>query len=138
MTEINRFEVKNFKSWLHVVVKNSCLMHLRSEKQVKVYTENLLKEENDMEFETLLHPTDEKYSEVDFEQLEKAVESLDDEQKKCIELFYMQDKSNKDIVDITGFTMNQVKSNIQNGKRNLKNFLLMNGKFILLILQWFI
>ena len=48
------------------------------------------------------------------------MELLNPEQKQTVELFYLQEKSYKEIVDQTGFSMNDVKSYIQNGKRNLK------------------
>ena len=57
-------------------------------------------------------------------ELEKAIEKLSAEQKTCIQLFYLQDKSYKEVVDITGFTMKQVKSYIQNGKRKLRGYLI--------------
>ena len=33
ISEIPKQRIENFRSWLHVVTKNYCLMHLRSEKQ---------------------------------------------------------------------------------------------------------
>jgi RNA polymerase sigma-70 factor (ECF subfamily) len=53
-----------------------------------------------------------------------AVEQLNHEQGTCIRLMYIDDMSYRDISAITGFTLNEVKSHIQNGKRNLKNYLL--------------
>jgi RNA polymerase sigma-70 factor (ECF subfamily) len=52
--------------------------------------------------------------------LELAIETLNLEQKKCIDLFYLQQKSYAEVVEITGYSLNNVKSFIQNGKRNLK------------------
>jgi DNA-directed RNA polymerase specialized sigma24 family protein len=52
--------------------------------------------------------------------MSEAVEELADEQKTCITLFYLQKKSYQEIVTDTGFNLMQVKSYIQNGKRNLK------------------
>jgi RNA polymerase sigma-70 factor (ECF subfamily) len=52
--------------------------------------------------------------------LEKCIETLGDEQKQCVKLFYLQEKCYKEITESTGFDMNKVKSYIQNGKRNLK------------------
>ena len=52
--------------------------------------------------------------------LEKALELLNIEQKQCLELFYLKNKSYNEIIEITGFSNNEVKSHIQNGKRNLK------------------
>jgi RNA polymerase sigma-70 factor (ECF subfamily) len=49
-----------------------------------------------------------------------AIETLNEEQRKCIELFYLEQKSYAEVVEITGFSLNNVKSYIQNGKRNLK------------------
>jgi RNA polymerase sigma-70 factor (ECF subfamily) len=46
---------------------------------------------------------------------------LNEEQKTCVTLFYLQKKSYHEIADETGYTPLQVKSYIQNGKRNLKN-----------------
>jgi RNA polymerase sigma-70 factor (ECF subfamily) len=45
---------------------------------------------------------------------------LNHEQKLCVTLFYLDKKSYTDIAAETGFTMMQVKSHIQNGKRNLR------------------
>jgi DNA-directed RNA polymerase specialized sigma24 family protein len=56
--------------------------------------------------------------------LEKSVNHLKNEQKLCIELFYLKDKSYKDIVKETGFTLNEIKSHVQNGKANLKKMML--------------
>jgi RNA polymerase sigma-70 factor (ECF subfamily) len=58
-----------------------------------------------------------------------AVENLNPDQKVCVSMMYLEDKSYKDIADKTGFTLNEVKSHIQNGKRNLKNYLLSKYDF---------
>lgn len=71
-----------------------------------------------VEYENGLHPKLEK--EIELNKLESAIQTLNAEQKQCIELFYLQKKSYTDIVKETGFTFMQVKSHIQNGKRNLK------------------
>lgn len=52
--------------------------------------------------------------------MEASLSELSEDQKKCITFFYLQKKSYHEIADITGFTAMQVKSHIQNGKRNLK------------------
>jgi DNA-directed RNA polymerase specialized sigma24 family protein len=52
--------------------------------------------------------------------LERCKEKLPSAQKVSIQLFYMDEKCYKEIVDETGYSMNEVKSYIQNGKRNLK------------------
>jgi RNA polymerase sigma-70 factor (ECF subfamily) len=52
--------------------------------------------------------------------IEEGLLELNEEQKRCVILFYLQKKSYQEITDITGFNLSQVKSYIQNGKRNLK------------------
>ncbi len=132
-------EVQNFKSWLHVIVRNQCLMHLRAqktknEKTVPLYdrfqadmdSENSDFDENitsSMENQVFWNPTDEDFLEANLNLLEKAIQDLPLEQKKCIDLFYLQEKCYKEICELTGYELNKVKSYIQNGKRNLKIYL---------------
>lgn len=52
-------------------------------------------------------------------ELERELGNLSKEQQVCVELFYLKDKCYQEVAEITGYTMNQVKSYIQNGKRNL-------------------
>ena len=61
--------------------------------------------------------------EAQFEKLEHAVEQINEAQKICIDLFYFQKKSYQFIAEIAGFSIKQVKSNIQNGKEILKKCL---------------
>ena len=68
----------------------------------------------------LLHLNKAEEKEKHFVALENAINELKDEQKKCIDLFYLKEKSYVEISEITGFAINEVKSYIQNGKRNLK------------------
>ncbi len=126
--DLERFEIRNFKSWLHVVTKNLCLMQLRSEKGFETIPIGDRKDlQKNMENQPVLHPEDDGEHELKLEQLQKAIDSLETEQKKCIKMFYLEEKSYKEVADITGFSLNQVKSFIQNGKRNLKIILVKNG-----------
>ena len=59
--------------------------------------------------------------------LEQALCNIPPEQRVCVELFYLKEKSYQEVSEITGYTMNQVKSYIQNGKRNLKISIEKNG-----------
>ena len=52
--------------------------------------------------------------------LEGCIETLNEEQKKSIQLFYLENKCYNEIADITGIEWNKVRSLIQNGRRNLK------------------
>ena len=55
--------------------------------------------------------------------MNEALHELAPEQKTCIEEFYLGQKTYQQIADKTGFNYMQVKSYIQNGKRNLKMLL---------------
>ena len=116
MVSLKQHEVAHFKSWLYVTSRNHCLMAIRARKG-----KNFEEISGDfMENEMLLHLSEEPEMETNLIKLEKCVEHLTVEQKDCVKLFYMQQKCYKEIIQITGFNDNQVKSYIQNGKRNLK------------------
>lgn len=106
-------DIQNFKSWLHVLSRNFCLMQLRSGK--KLVTESL---SDFMEFADETHHYAEQ--EGNMQILDRCKEKLPTPQRTSIQLFYMEQKCYKEIVDHTGYTLNEVKSYIQNGKRNLK------------------
>jgi RNA polymerase sigma factor (sigma-70 family) len=124
-SELKKHEVRNFKSWLHSVARNHCLMQLRSRKQSRIMEEEMQKDfAAGMESAVFLHPVDE--TESSLTNLEAAVLLLSKEQRLCIELFYLRKMSYNEIVQLTGKSYDQVKSNIQNGKRSLK--ILLSGQ----------
>lgn len=113
MTELPRHRVEFFKAWIYQVTRNDCLMYLRK-KKIKV-TE--LADQIPVDTETSsLQLEEEKQWQV----LETAIHALNQEQKTCIQQFYLQKKSYIEITKTTGYSLMQVKSFIQNGKRNLK------------------
>ena len=74
-----------------------------------------------MESEQEMHLNSEaEEKELELQRLESAILELKSEQKTCVELFFLQGKSYDEVAEMTGFTFKQVKSHIQNGKRNLK------------------
>jgi RNA polymerase sigma-70 factor (ECF subfamily) len=119
--DLLKHQVEFFKSWLYTYSKNFCLMIIRT-RQSKLKKEIELENNADlfMETESGLHLNKAEEKEKQFVALENAINDLKDEQKKCIDLFYLKEKSYVEIAEITGFTINEVKSYIQNGKRNLK------------------
>jgi RNA polymerase sigma-70 factor, ECF subfamily len=121
MVEIEKHEIRNFKSWLYVVTKNHCLMELRKNKVGKT----MLVSGDDklaffMENEPELHPIDRAQEEINEQALYECIERLKDEQKQCIRLFYFEEKSYREISAELELEEKKVKSFIQNGKRNLK------------------
>ena len=123
VTSLRAHEVANFKSWLYVTSRNHCLMQLRAQKgkNFQEITEVF------METGTELHLEDGSEMESNLSKLENCIEQLVAEQKTCVRLFYIQEKCYKEIVALTGFDDNKVKSYIQNGKRNLKRCMDQNG-----------
>ena len=110
-----RHEIKQFRGWLYVLARNYCLMQLRSDKKMEVVTLDDV-----MESSFDLHPDSAKYGEEHLTVLERCMDKLPYTQKESVNLFYIQEKCYKEIADTTGYTLNDVKSYIQNGKRNLK------------------
>jgi len=116
ISELQKYKVDYFKSWLYMVARNHCLMKLRDK------TGRLVKEVDDsMQIPAEdTEPAVEMEKDMMLEYITAALQELSDEQKTCVTLFYLDKKSYTDITVITGFTLMQVKSYIQNGKRNLK------------------
>ena len=120
-TDIEKHEVKNFKSWLYVVSKNYCLMELRKIKPGR-FTEipNSERKDGFMEIDAELHPIDRQNKEEVDKALEECIEKLKEEQRRSILFFYYENKCYREIATILTTTENKVKSYIQNAKRNLK------------------
>jgi RNA polymerase sigma factor (sigma-70 family) len=116
VVKLQKHEVDNFKGWLYTLSKNHCLMRLRSEKKQTVVNfdvELMQSEEN-------VHLNGELEKEENFRKLDYCLGQLQNEQRKVIELFYLQGKCYNEIAENTGIEWNKVRSYIQNGRRNLK------------------
>lgn len=121
ISDLLKYKIEYFKSWLYTYSKNNCLLIIRNKKNIQQKESQFqYSSQSVMENEADLHLHIIKDKEEQYVQLEKAISELNDMQKKCISLFYLQNKSYQDIADATGYTLNEVKSAIQNGKRNLK------------------
>lgn len=109
-------EVNNFKSWLHTLTRNYCLMQLRTPKNLKTTEFN----PDYMQYEETVHLNGVFEKEEQFNKLEKCLAILPAQQKETVSLFYLQQKCYEEIVTITGYEWNKVRSYIQNARRNLK------------------
>jgi RNA polymerase sigma-70 factor (ECF subfamily) len=115
--ELHKYKVEYFKSWLYMVAKNHCLMKLR-DRQGKTAAEI-----NERTMSAPAEETDRQamaQNDLALDVMEEAIGELNPEQRQCVTLFYLQKKSYQEITEMTGYSMLQVKSYIQNGKRNLK------------------
>jgi RNA polymerase sigma-70 factor (ECF subfamily) len=116
ITELQKYRVEYFKSWIYMVAKNHCLMQLRDKpgKNTVEIKDSIPAEENGTDKESLL------LNEKTYEYMGEALKELNADQQLCVTLFYMEKKSYQQITVQTGYSMMQVKSHIQNGKRNLR------------------
>jgi len=127
--DLRKHEVSNFKSWLHSVTKNHCLHIIRdSNYQNQKLKDFSNSEEEVMENQLFLYQDSVNVLEDRVVELERELGNLSKEQRVCVELFYLKDKSYQEIADETGYSLNQVKSYIQNGKRNLTNSMVGNER----------
>ncbi|MEO7309169.1 MAG: sigma-70 family RNA polymerase sigma factor [Chitinophagaceae bacterium] len=114
--KVLKHEIGYFKGWLHTLTRNHCLMKLRSQKNKRtVDLPNHL-----MQTEDAMHLSAALEKEGQLSRLEACIEHLNSDQKKVVQLFYLEEKCYNDITSITGLEWNMVRSHIQNGRRNLK------------------
>ena len=119
-SKLIRFEVTHFNSWLLTLTKNECLMQLRKKKREYSVENDEIIRLGGMENKDELHLNEgESVEELVINSLKK----LRDCQRQCLDLMYLQNKSYKEIALITGYSLQEVKSYIQNGRRNLKNLM---------------
>lgn len=116
ITELHKYEVQYFRSWLYMVAKNHCLMKLRERpgKSITDFKEEIAEDADPASKSVHLE------KDRTLELLSVSLNELNNEQKQCVTLFYLDKKSYQDIASETGYSVMQVKSYIQNGKRNLK------------------
>lgn len=118
-------EISDFKAWLCIIAKNHCISKIRKKNYRARFTQEVEDFEKMVEFvenaesERLYNREERERHKFD---LRGALEKLNDAQRTCIKLFYGESerKSYKEIARVTGFSEKEVKSNIQNGRRNLK------------------
>ena len=115
--KLKKHEVENFRGWLYQLAKNHCLMQLRTPRYLKTveFKTELMQSEETVHLNGVLE------KEENFKRLELCIGELNSDQQTAIKLFYLEEKCYNEIVEITGQDWNQVRSFIQNGRRNLKN-----------------
>jgi RNA polymerase sigma-70 factor (ECF subfamily) len=114
LTEVPKYRIDYFKSWLYMVAKNHCLMKLRDKGK------NLKELEDHHATTTDVNKSELLENEKTYDHLEEALNELSEEQRHCVILFYLKKNSYNQVSEKTGYNLLQVKSFIQNGKRNLR------------------
>ena len=120
MLDINNREIDNFKGWLSFVVRNHCISLIRKNKSASKNIQSYY----EFEYEAPSYEEEEKINSISddvlLENMKNCLPKLKENQRICVELFYLKNKSYQDIANETPFSLNEIKSYIQNGKRNLK------------------
>lgn len=116
VVKLKKHDVENVKSWLYTLAKNHCLMQLRTPRNLKTteFKTELMQSEED------LHLNGVMTREANLDKMEKCLDTLPQDQKEAVQLFYLQGKCYNEIAESTGMDWNKVRSQIQNGRRNLK------------------
>ena len=117
---LGNYDVRAFKPWLYTYAKNECLMKLRKVKPVVCSIDKVA-------FGLAGEEDDEERIDLPIEQLQSAIAALKNDQQVCIQMFFLENLSYNEISDKTGYSWKEIKSHIQNGKRNLRNILISTG-----------
>ena len=116
INELHKYKVAYFKSWIYMVAKNHCLMKLREKgKYTAEINDEVMTARDEV---TTINDHIEKDKTLN--NMANALQQLNTEQQQCVTLFYLEKKSYQEITELTSYNLLQVKSHIQNGKRNLK------------------
>lgn len=116
INKVNQQEIQRFGSWLYVLSRNHCLMQLRAEKN-----RHHVSIAEFVEFPLAVHPDGEaEEKQQQLTALAQCMERLPEKQRRSVDLFFLNEKCYKEVAEMTGYSLKEVKSYIQNGKRNLK------------------
>ena len=110
--------IETFRAWLFYTSRNHCIDLLR--KQIRER-----ERAREINSPTVMESGggERPLSEARLDGLPDALAKLPEGQVKCIRLFYLGGKSYAEVVELTGYDLKQVKSYLQNGRRNLRNHL---------------
>lgn len=120
LIELKKEEILNFKGWLSFVVRNHCISLVRKKQTIRKNAVSYF----EFEYETPQQEEEIAISLIDDDEmllcLKESLPKLKDKQRVCLELFYLKNLSYQQISSQTNYSINEIKSYIQNGKRKLK------------------
>ncbi len=113
--DLHKQEIENFRAWFYVYAKNHCLGILRKQQSVK-----RKQEEVEETFTFRLQTEYDFENELRLRAMKSALAELKPEQRNCISEFYLARRTYEEVAENLNYTIKQVKSHLQNGRRNLK------------------
>lgn len=113
-------QIKQFKSWVYVLSKNYCLEQIRKMTGRKIESFDPAFMQLRAEYRLTDEDSDRALNEEKYKLIDDCLKQLTDLQKKSIQLFYYQNKTYVEIADIIESEVSQVRSYLQNGRRNMK------------------
>ncbi len=119
ISDLGRYEINGFQHWLYAVSKHHCLNKLKEKGRFNSVEIEELKIQDELPNEHSGELTAAQEKELLLTNLESAIHDLNKEQKTCVTMFYLEKMSYRQISEHTRMTMNEIKSHIQNGRRNL-------------------
>jgi RNA polymerase sigma-70 factor (ECF subfamily) len=115
ISKVLKYDIEYFRAWLYQLAKNHCLMKLRKKKsQPRHISDEFMQLKDEVHLEAVFQKEDQ------LNLMHHCIEKLVSKQKLAIDLFYLQGKCYNEIAAVTSSDVNTVRSNIQNGRRNLK------------------
>ncbi|MEE9438673.1 MAG: sigma-70 family RNA polymerase sigma factor [Saprospiraceae bacterium] len=112
LKSIDSKEITYYKGWVQSICRNICLKKIRDDKKFEELAE--------ISDDFMESDTDPVYNDETIDNILELLPQLKEKQHVCVKAFYLESQSYEDIANNYGMTFKEVKSAIQNGKRNLK------------------
>lgn len=113
---------KTFKNWLYTLIKNECINTFRNQhkrqKAITIFNIQSARQA-DGNWDAGRNFTNRNY-EQRLQTLDQAIIQLKDHQRECLQLFFFENKSYKEIAHLTDYPEKRVKSYLQNAKRKIR------------------
>ncbi|MEM6726798.1 MAG: sigma-70 family RNA polymerase sigma factor [Bacteroidota bacterium] len=117
----HKSSIQHFRNWVYTTTKNLAIDKKRRRNRYRetIKQASQAKEPSYTSLAPLSNPEG-VGGDSRLKKIKQALHTLPLAQRQCLELFYLQEKTYKEIHSLTGMSLKKIKSHIQNGKRRLK------------------
>lgn len=115
--KVMEHQVESFRGWLYVLARNHCLMEWRKNQRRPT---DYHAPEDMVHYDAVEAAFEVELPAAENKALEKCLENLPDHQRTSVQMFYLEEKSYKEIAGLLAEEIGKIRSYIQNGRRNLK------------------